>query len=85
MFISCGSHRARDKVQRIIGNCKSYYSLKRYHNDKGILELSDSDFEKVKGIAGVKKVIDKGDFHACWSFKQIVSEDGFTVIRNGGD
>ena len=70
MIIRLGSHRAFDKVERILGYApKGLWSME-YPGSYGLVDVSEIEFEKIKHIKMVKKSrVKREELRECWSIK----------------
>ena len=74
VYAVCGSHRARDKLLRIIGQNIQSYHLAFTVSDmshRGIYPLTKEQIEICKRIKGIRFLPKKKevDLSPCWSFE----------------
>ncbi len=62
--IKTTSHRAREKMTRILGKRQAYYSWNR---EGEFYRVTPKEFEALKGIKGLHKSRDGNDLCPCWS------------------
>lgn len=69
MIIRIGSHRAFDKVERVLGfRPQGLFSFKlNYPGSYGLCEVTPEQFELIKNIKMVKKSrVKREDLMECW-------------------
>ena len=69
VFVKCGSHRAREKLTRLLGGGehKSYYSWD--HPSKGgYYKIPVDKLAEARKIPGVSKSKNQDDLALCWTF-----------------
>ena len=71
-FIVCGSHRAREKALRQIGERQGYYISLCAPNirHRGIYPVNADELAACLQIKGIRKLADKrrSDLQPCWSY-----------------
>lgn len=70
ILIKCGSHRAREKIFRLIGEKKQLCSFAR-NVGHGIFEITEQEYVRIKqiGIKGVSTTKTGDDLFPCWNMK----------------
>ena len=64
ILIRVNSHRARQKMAKLIGEQQCYYSFDRYCTG-GFYRLLKEDAAKALVITGISKARDGDDIHPC--------------------
>lgn len=66
MFVRLGSHRCRQKVDKILGSRQNYYSMHRETGHGGCIDVTTDEWEKIKGVTGVSRLRPPfDDLHPC--------------------
>ena len=68
IFVLCNSHRARDKLFRLIGRRDGYYvaDLSSRLHHRGIYAVTQSELDQARSIKGIRKLRDSSKLAKCW-------------------
>lgn len=68
-LVRCESHRARQKLQRLLGDelGDCYFTFSRNGGRGGLYRIPAARVEEALEITGVKRMRDGDDIMRCWS------------------
>lgn len=68
VWVVCGSHRARERAYVAMNRrAHNYFSFHR-ETGRGCFPVSPSEWEKIKGIKGVRRTRYRDDLQKCWNW-----------------